>query len=56
MVREITNSLSDIPISIKSIGVPLEFLRAYGKAEDHDSAIGFTEQNIRNTAKEIIDA
>ncbi len=47
---------TDIQISLKSIGVPNEFLRSYGKAEDHDIAIGLTEKNIHITAKELINA
>lgn len=46
----------DLKISLKSIGVPNQFLRAYGKAEDHDNAIGLTEENIHKIAKELINA
>jgi hypothetical protein len=41
---------------IKSIGVPKEFLRNYGLAEQHDNAIGFTSKNISKELKKLIDA
>ena len=47
----IIESLNQKSIMIKSIGVPKEFLRNYGLAEQHDNAIGFTSKNI---SKEII--
>jgi transketolase len=44
----------DMPVSIKSIGVPNKFLTAYGKAEHHNKAIGLDRNNIHNVAKEFI--
>ncbi len=42
------------PVTIKSIGVPREFLNNYGKAEEHDESIGFTSQNIREKLEALI--
>ena len=47
----IIESLNQKSIMIKSIGVPKEFLRNYGLAEQHDNAIGFTSKNISKELK-----
>ncbi|MDA9210849.1 hypothetical protein N9O74_01770 [Methylophilaceae bacterium] len=52
----IIESLNQKSIMIKSIGVPKEFLRNYGLAEQHDNAIGFTSKNISKELKKLIDA
>ena len=56
MVREIVAALPGKSVSIRSIGVPTKFLKGYGKAEEHDEAIGLTQSNINMTIRDIIDA
>jgi len=41
-------------VSIDSVGVPREFLSHYGRAQDHDQAIGFTPQNIKAKLEVLI--
>ena len=56
MTNKVSEALHEIPATIDSVGVPAQFLRAYGRAEDHDVAIGLTEENIRDTLMGIINA
>lgn len=53
ITSNIINSSSQ-PLKIDLLGVPKEFLTNYGKTEDHDKFIGFTEKEIFNRAKKII--
>tara|TARA_A100001015_G_C15042588_1_gene740793 strand:+ start:4476 stop:5366 length:891 start_codon:yes stop_codon:yes gene_type:complete len=56
--KAIYESFSEInnQILLKSIGVPNNFLRSYGKAEEHDKEIGLSEENIHKVVKELINA
>jgi transketolase len=56
MTNKVSEALHEIPVTIDSVGVPAEFLRTYGRAEDHDVAIGLTEENIRDTLMGIVNA
>ncbi len=56
MAREVISALSGKAVSVESIGVPSKFLRKYGKAEEHDKAIGFTQENLYKTLRRLIDA
>ena len=56
MAREVISALSGKVVSVESIGVPSKFLRKYGKAEEHDKAIGFTQENFYKTLRRLIDA
>ncbi|WP_347988031.1 hypothetical protein [Methylomonas sp. AM2-LC] len=46
LAREIFSAVYPKPVTIDSVGVPREFLKHYGKANEHDQAIGFTCDNI----------
>jgi transketolase len=54
MTNEIIRATYPTPIMIDSIGVPREFLNNYGKAEEHDNAIGFTSANVRVRLEALI--
>ncbi len=43
---DVASALSDKKVETHFIGVPLEFLRNYGKAEDQDNFLGLTEEAI----------
>ena len=45
-----------LPLAIDSIGVPRAFLTNYGRAEDHDEAIGLLPAQIRTNLERLIDA
>jgi transketolase len=53
LTEEVLKS-SDKPLKIDLLGVPKEFLNMYGKKEEHDIRIGFTEKNIRERIKKLI--
>jgi transketolase len=48
MFEKVINTLRGKKISIKSLGIPREFLRNYGSANEHDEALGLTIENIGN--------
>ncbi len=52
----ILNALPHRSIMMSNIGVPREFLRKYGTAEDHDLAVGLTIENIKKNLKDLINA
>jgi transketolase len=52
----ILNALPHRSLMISNIGVPREFLRGYGAAEDHDLAVGLTVENIKKNLKDLINA
>jgi transketolase len=54
MTHQIIKATYPIPIMVDSIGVPREFLSNYGKAEEHDKAIGFTSANIHTRLEVLI--
>lgn len=47
LAREVSKAMGRTRFSLDSIGVPREFLTKYGKAEEHDQAIGMTATAIR---------
>ena len=54
LTYEVSQAAFPKPVSIDSVGVPREFLSNYGKAEEHDKAIGFTSENIRSRLEVLI--
>jgi transketolase len=56
LASDIASSMWPDKILIDSVGVPYEFLRNYGKKEEHDNAIEFTSSNIRKRIKNLIRA
>lgn len=46
LTNEIMNALAPLPIRLETVGVPLEFLSHYGKAEDHDKALHLLPSDI----------
>ena len=42
------------PLKIDFLGIPHEFLKNYGKVEEHDEYIGFTEKEIEKRVKKLI--
>ena len=54
MSHLILSSLPKKAVELTNIGVPREFLRKYGVAEDHDNAIGLTVENIEKKLGELI--
>lgn len=56
LASEIYQAMRLKPVVIDSVGVPLKFLTHYGRAEDHDRAIGFTANNIRTRLEALIHA
>lgn len=50
------NILSSLnrPLKLEFLGVPRDFLTEYGTVDDHDKKIGFTEENIFNRIKKMI--
>ncbi len=48
LVPDIVRALAPRPVSIQCFGVPHEFMRNYGTAQEHDQLAGLTPDNIRN--------
>lgn len=42
------------PIQIKQISMPIKFLTNYGSKDEHDEALGFTVENIRNRLENLL--
>jgi len=55
MVEKVSHALRGKKVSIQSLGVPREFLRNYGSAQEHDRALGFTVENIEKYIKAFKD-
>lgn len=55
LVPDITGALAPRPLCIECIGVPHEFMRSYGTAEEHDLMAGLTPDNIRKRLECMID-
>ena len=53
-ITEEVLSCSSAPLKIDFLGVPKEFLNNYGMVEEHDETIGFTEKEICNRIKNLI--
>ncbi|KKR46095.1 MAG: hypothetical protein UT81_C0002G0006 [Parcubacteria group bacterium GW2011_GWA2_40_14] len=53
ITSNIINS-SKNPLKIDLLGIPHEFLTNYGKMEEHDEYIGFTEKEIEKRVKKLI--
>lgn len=51
----IASALDGLKISIKTIGIPREFLRKYGKSEEHDEALGLNSIALSQKISEFID-
>lgn len=51
---QVIKALERVPARIEFIGVPKEFLTNYGKATEHDHAIGLTAKNIREKLEALI--
>ncbi|MDB5036483.1 MAG: hypothetical protein JWQ35_11 [Bacteriovoracaceae bacterium] len=55
LASEISEAMGRRPHTIDFIGVPKKFLTHYGKAEEHDAALGLTAKDIRRRIENIID-
>jgi transketolase len=54
MARDIHAALGPKPVAIEAIGVPRRFLTDYGRATQHDEAIGVTPSGIRDRVRKFI--
>ena len=54
LLPEILETLSPKPVSIESIGVPIQMLTNYGIASEHDESVGFTYKKIREKLLKLI--
>ena len=54
LAREVCQAVFPKSVVIDSIGVPLQFLTHYGRAKEHDQAIGFTSENVRKRLEKLI--
>jgi len=54
LVPDICAAMEHRPIRVKAIGVPHEVLSHYGTTEQHDDAIGFNAQAIRQRIKQFL--
>ena len=54
LLPEILETLSPKPVSVESIGVPIQMMTNYGTAGEHDESIGFTYKNIRKKLLKLI--
>ena len=54
LTSDIVYSMWPMKVLIDSIGIPLQFLDRYGRAEDHDKTIGLTPSNIRSRLEILI--
>ena len=54
LLPEILETLSPKPVSIETIGVPLQMMTSYGIAREHDESIGITYKNIREKLLKLI--
>ena len=54
LAADVCRAVSPRPVSLMNIGVPHKFLTNYGKREEHDVEIGFTEEKIRESIHEFI--
>jgi len=55
MFDKVIHALRGNKVSIKSLGIPREFLRNYGSAHEHDKALGFNMENIEKYIKAFKD-
>lgn len=53
-VDDVIRALQSTPVSIAFIGVPKKFLSNYGKASDHDNALGLTSEKISSKIRKIL--
>ena len=54
LLKEIVDAFKPLPLIIDGIGMPLKFLDNYGTKNEHDTALGFTEENIHNNIRKFI--
>jgi transketolase len=54
LIADICAALETQPVRVKAIGVPHKVLIHYGRPEQHDEAIGFTERGIRLRIEEFL--
>jgi transketolase len=54
LTAEVVRALRDRPTRIETIGVPRLILSHYGTVDQHDAAIGFTAQGIRQRIENFI--
>ena len=54
LAREIHAALGPRPVALETIGVPRRFLTDYGRAEQHDEAIGLSPAGIRERVRKLI--
>lgn len=54
LVPDICAAMEDRPVRVKAIGVPHEVLSHYGTPEQHDDAIGFNAQTIRQRIEQFL--
>jgi len=54
LTAEVVRALRDRPTRIETIGVPRQILSHYGTVEQHDAAIGFTAQDIRQRIEDFL--
>jgi transketolase len=56
LAGEITQALWPRPVLLRSLGVPRQFLRAYGSRSEHDQTIGLTPDAIAVELRLLLDA
>lgn len=55
LLPEIVKSLSPLPVQVECSGIPVEFLEHYGRAEEHDEAVGLTADRIRSKLDQLLE-
>jgi len=54
ILPEVLEALAGRAVQVETVGVPVEFLNKYGKAEEHDECIGLTPANINTALTKLI--
>jgi len=54
IASKIIEGMGDTDLSIKTIGVPHEFIRHYGRVSEHDQYCGLDVKSIRHTIQEYL--
>lgn len=56
LAEQIVRARHPRPVSLELVGVPRTFLTSYGRADDHDAALGLTPEGVRARVVRFIDA
>ncbi|MFA6394168.1 MAG: hypothetical protein WCW25_04845 [Patescibacteria group bacterium] len=54
LLPEVMEVMAGQAVRVESIGVPVEFLNKYGKAEEHDECVGLTPAGVKEKLEKLI--